>query len=55
MIDPQAGHPALVHQLEDQAVGGGEHLGILDVDAHQVGDVEEAAVIDLFASHLPER
>ena len=55
MIDAQPGNPAFVHQFEDEAMRRREDFGLFHVDAHQVCNIEEAAVIYLFASHLPKR
>ena len=55
MIDSQPGNPAFVHEFEDEAMRRREYFGLFHVDAHQVCNIEEAAVIDLFAGHLPKR
>ena len=45
MVDPQPVDEALVEPAPDLDVGVGEDLGVLDADAGQRVDREEAAVV----------
>ena len=40
-------------QLQRPPIARLEHLGILDAHADQIGDVEEAPVVDLLAGDAP--
>ena len=55
MIDAHALHAALFRQARDQRMRRLEHLLVLDAHAGEVGDLEEAPVIDLVGGDAPER
>ena len=55
MVDAQAGHRALAHETEEQAVRRLEDRGVFHPDRGQLVDVEEAPVVDLLAGHPPVR
>ena len=45
VVDTQSRRLALVHQPDDEGVGGREHLGVLHSHAGEVVHVEEAPVV----------
>lgn len=53
VIDPEGVDIALGIELDEEAVGRGEHVGILDADRGERADVEESPVVQLFVGHLP--
>lgn len=53
MIDAKAGDSSLRDEPQDQGVGRLEHRRVAHPDADQVGDVEEAAVVDLTGRQPP--
>ena len=55
MVDPQPLDLALADQPQQQAVRVGEDRRVLHAHRRQLGDVEEAAVVDLLGRHAPER
>ena len=46
MIDAEPGDHTTTNPLENGAVDEVEDLGVLDANACQIGDVEEAAIVD---------
>ena len=53
MIDPHAGHPSLGDEPGQQSVDRREDVGILDAQAGERVDVEEAPVVDLVRRGAP--
>ena len=53
MVDAQAIDAAALGEPADQAVRRLEHRAVLDADAGEVGDLEEAPVVDLVRRHAP--
>ncbi len=55
VVDPQPLHVSLGHEGEQHGMGLGEDTLVLDADAHQGVDVEEAPVVELLVADPPVR
>ncbi len=53
VVDAQAVEGAVAHEVDHEAVGGVEDLGILDAERDEGADVEEAAVVELLVGDAP--
>jgi len=53
VVDPEGVDVALVVEVEEQFVGGLEHLGVLHPDRREGADVEESAVVEFLVGHPP--
>ena len=53
MVHPQAADESLGDQAQQQAMGGGEHVFVLDPDRDERADVEEPPPVQLGARDAP--
>jgi hypothetical protein len=55
MIETDPGDVSLLHQVQQQRMGGGKHPWVLHAQAREIVDVEEPAVVDLIERRPPVR
>ena len=55
MVDAQAIDAAVAREAADQSVRRLEHGAVLDAHAREIGDLEEAAIVDLVRGDAPVR